>query len=249
MKKSIQTFLFLFIISISASGQNGLYMEYKGSNKGTTNQTDILKIYSLNGNSLNERTNLRYPSSPTNNLSLKAIPDTAYSLYDNKTYLKIPDTQLAEYKIELLGTDNINGYSCTKISLDTRGQNDQTIWITDQIPSYENYLTVVVNDIDLTKLTEALKKKGLKGLPVRITYDEEKSTQYDFVKLNAMDIDKSWLSLDGYSEAVMMTSDEMKKQGKVTDEQFDAMKMAEMEAQKMEEEQNTKISKKKKKKK
>lgn len=249
MKKSISTFLLLVIVCISTYGQNGLYLEYKGSDKGTTKQTDVLKIYSLDGNSLNERTNLQYPSNPTTNLSLKAIPDTAYSLYGNKTYLKMSDSQLPEYKIEILGTNNVNGYQCTKISLDTRGQNDQTVWITDQIPSYEKFLTAVVNDIDLTKLTESLKKKNLKGFPVRITYKEEKSMQYDFVKLGFMDIDKSWFSLDGYSEAVMMTSDEMKKQGKVTDEQFDAMKMAEMEAQKMAEEQNAKTDKKKKKKK
>jgi hypothetical protein len=188
---------------------------------------------------------LQYPSNPTNNLTLKASPDTAYSLYGNQTYLKMPDKQLAEYKIEILGTENINGYQCTKISLDTRGQNDQIVWITDQIPLYENYLTAEVNDIDLAKLTEVLKKKNLKGLPVRITYVEEKSMQYDFVKLQRINMDKSWFSLDSYTEVVMMTSDEMKKQGKVTDEQFDAMKMAEMEAQKMAEEQ-AKTDKKKK---
>jgi hypothetical protein len=104
-----------------------------------------------------------------------------------------------------------------------------------------------VNDIDIAKLTRALKEKNLNGFPVRITYKEDNSMQYDFVKLNIMDIDKSRFSLDSYSKAVMMTSDEMKKQGKITDEQFDAMKMVEMEAQKMAE-QNAKTDKKKKKK-
>jgi hypothetical protein len=65
MKKSISTFLLLIIVCISTNGQNGLYLEYKGSDKGTTKQTEVLKIYSLDGNSLNERTNLQYSSNPT----------------------------------------------------------------------------------------------------------------------------------------------------------------------------------------
>ncbi len=187
---------------ISSFGQNGLYMEYKGTNGETT---DILKIYSLDGNSLNERTNLKYPANPTNNLRLKNSPDTTYSLLANRTYLKIPDEQLSEYKIEIIGTENINGYTCTKISLNTRGQNNQTIWITDQIPLYQDYLTAEINDIDLSKLTKALKNKNLKGLPVRITYSSENSMQYDFVKLKKINMDKSWFLLDGYTEATMFT--------------------------------------------
>ena len=38
--------------------------------------------------------------------------------------------------------------------------------------------------------------------------------------------------MNGYSEAVMMSSDEMNKPGKVAGEQFDAMKIAEEQIKK-----------------
>lgn len=245
MKKRIYVFLSVIIVSISSYAQNGLYLEYRCSDKGTDNQTDVLKVYSLDGNSLNERTNLLDPNYPTNNLRLKSSPDTVYSLYGNQTFLKIPDKQLVEYKIEILGTENVNGYKCIKISLDTHGHSYQTVWITDQIPLYENYLTAEVNDINLAKLTEALKKKNLKGIPVRITYPEDNSMQYDFVKLKRINMDISWFSIDGYKEAIMMTSEEMEKLGLLGGEEYEAMKKAEIEAQKIAEEQSLKKEKKK----
>lgn len=249
MRKILLAFLILSITVISLNAQTGISLEYSVSKKGKNEITGTLKISSLEGNSLNTLTLGAPFNSHDVSLNLKANPDTAYNLLSNRTYIKLEDKQLKEYKIKILGSDSINGYKCVKIALLTRDEiNDQTVWITNKFPSYEKYLTATVNGIDLGKLNMALKKKNLSGIPIRITSLEENSLQYDLVTANPADFDRTIFSIDNYTPARMMTIDELEKEGAVDKAQLEAMKQ-EMEAQAAEIEKDKKISNRKKKRK
>lgn len=219
--------------NIESESTQGLYFEYKCSDKGKTEQTDVLKVYSLDGNTLNERTNLKYPTYPSKTLYFKSKPDLPYTLSErDKTYFKMRDSQLIEYRVTVLGKDSINNYHCTKIKVDTHERNDgqySILWVTNEIPSYEKYITADVNNFNLTKLDKALREIGIGGLPVRIQYSEEASLQYDLVKIEFRTLDKSLFSLNNYHEAELMSSDQLKKKNKVSKEEYELMKKMEDE--------------------
>ena len=242
MKNYFLILLVSYLFITSAYCQKGLYLEYKAGVKGSNKITDTLKVKSFNGNSINILKNTEYPSRPIIDLYLKNDSDNIYSLFPNKTYQKISNVERENYKIDVIGNENINGYNCVKVIVSTQNRSDgghMTVWICKDIPSFEDYLTAIVNNLNLKKLHNALVKEKLDGIPIRIELSEEKSLQFDLVKVAFMIIDESIFSLKNYHEAKMSTSDDLKKQNKVSKEQYDAMKVEEMKA-KMEEESKSK---------
>jgi len=231
MKQIAFTILLNFAFAILLQAQKGIYLEYKASIKGKEEIVDSLKIVSLNGNSINELINLKYPKSPNKTLFLKSDPNMGYRIMQNKTFFKMPDSQLSEYKINILGNEIINGFNCIKIELTTQDRTDNQytlIWISTAPPYSENFMTATINGISLTKLNNILKKNNLNGVPIRITYSQENSLQYDFIKATLIDLDPSIFSLNGYHEDKGSSSDDLLKQNKISNEKYDLMKQQEL---------------------
>lgn len=191
-----------------SENSKGLYLEYKAYRKGKSEQTDVLKVYSLDGNSLNELINLKKAANPIKTLTLKSEPGISYRLdEERKLYFKMRNTQLNEYEVTVIGKDSINNYHCTKIEVPNNSEGNYSIlWITNEIPSYKKYLSAIVNNYNLGTLDKALKKKGIRGIPIRIEYPktrgtsmrpdgyEDASLQYDLIKIEFKELNKSLFS-------------------------------------------------------
>src|SRR5204863_9480680 len=92
--------ILLTLFCISATAQQGVYMEYKYGVEGKEISASVLKIFSYKGDTYSERTLLKYPQSPERTLNLKKKKDNLYFIHPNKTYFVFPDHQLHEYRVK-----------------------------------------------------------------------------------------------------------------------------------------------------
>ncbi len=232
MKKLAVIIFCVLFQSILAQGQDGVYLEYNATQAETGKPYGLLKVYSKDGNSRNVlETEYKGEIRLSQTLYLKKEPEVGYMLFENKTYRKDDAKHLDDYVVRIVGTDSMNNYVCTKILLTTYPgkKEDLTLWISDGIPNLSAYISSVINNINIRKLNEALKKQNLSGLPVRIAFtDSKNSIQYDLRLAVLGKVDSDNFDLKDYKEAQFKTAEELKKENKVSQEQYDMMKQEQM---------------------
>jgi Domain of unknown function (DUF4412) len=194
-----------FLLGLSLFGQNGFCFKYKLVTKQVV--TDSLHVFNLNGNSLNQlkKANNNQVTYQSLKLKDKAVDD--FIIYPDNTYRQIPDVQLKDYVIKVLGQEEINGYKCTKISLVTfNNGNECYLWISDQLPNYKNYLSTTVLDFKLDRLNTGLAKLNLSGIPVKIAFKVPDYMSYEFVTIAPCDINIGLFDLGRYTKKVSTVS-------------------------------------------
>ncbi|HTJ49191.1 MAG TPA: DUF4412 domain-containing protein [Cyclobacteriaceae bacterium] len=219
----------LLSIAVTTSvtyGQSSSYLEYGMRIKGTDEKVGRLLAYFNNGNSINEITYNNSGSSPLD-LILKDSLNMTYRLSSNKTYIQMPDPQLAKYKINYLRDEKVDTLNCKVIKVATHNASnfDIVLWITNQIVNYDAFMMGSVNSIDFVKLKKALIKQNISGIPIVIQYEgSEESYEYVLKGFGNSVIDFSLFSLDGYTLQKLKSVDDLYKEGKVNEEQMKAMK-------------------------
>lgn len=224
--------LLLLVCLTTIIAQTGFHLEYKITNAPLDSNVQILHVYSKDGNSLNEYFKINEQTAWTKNIKLKKEKNTDYS-YAGDTYIKMQDKQLENYNAELIGTEKINNYNCTKLSVQVYPNSDKTaVWITNEVKDYQNFLSTYVHVFNLTKLNKVLKSFKLTGFPVRIEYSGDHGQVYTFIKAEPVVLDDSLFEPDKSKQLKGQTSDELKRKGDITDEQYRFMKIEEEKAKK-----------------
>lgn len=181
-------------------GQSPFCMYYALVTKNVT--TDTLKVTHLNGNTFNQVNRVSTGQTSYRSLKLKDKPAENYAIYNDNSYRMIPDVQIKEYMVTVLGKEKIGAYNCTKISVVTFQNGGLSyMWISDEVPDYKNYLGASVIDFKLDRLAEALKKKNLAGIPVKIAYKVPDYISYELVKAGPCEVDASLFDLNRYSNS------------------------------------------------
>lgn len=224
--KKIFTLAFGLLTSIYFS-QDGFHLEYKINNVPLDTNGQTLNVYSKDGNSINEFIKNSNDVVWYKSLKLKKHANTDYK-YFGDNYIKIDDNQLKKYIVEIIGTEKINNYNCTKLTVQTYEKGGKTlVWVTNEIKNFQKYLTADVQVFNLNKLNEALKTFKLTGFPVRIEYSGNPGQVYNFTKAELIKIDDSLFDLENSKKLKGHTSEYLKRKDKVSDEQYRQMKIEE----------------------
>jgi hypothetical protein len=124
----------------------------------------------------------------------------------------IPDVQLKEYNVKVIGKEKMAGYNCTKITLSTFANGaESTMWITNELPDYKNYLDVVIVDFKVERINEALKKFNVTGIPVKIAYNVQGNLSYELVKASSCPVNPDLLNIDKYTNSKPATANPEKQ--------------------------------------
>lgn len=241
-------FLFTFCLSFTnySSGQNGFIFQYFGLNN-ESDTTSLLRVYCKQNNSLEENFAVFDTTRKSYTLHLGDQPKYNYRLLDNYgNYAKEINRHADEYIVKFETTETINGYQCSKISIGLFGDkmDNVVLWISKDVKGYENFLNATVNEFDFQKLSRALKKINLEGIPIRILYlGSPTHFRYDFLRVDIASVDNNLFDMNRSKKQKKgkgHTKEELKKQNKITDEQYEAMKQAEEAAKKASEESQQK---------
>lgn len=193
------------LVGLSLFGQNGFCFKYKLVTKEVV--TDSLYVFNLNGNSLNQIKKVSNNQVTYQSIKLKDKVVDDFIIYPDNTYRQIPDVQLKDYVVKVLGQEEINGYKCTKVSVVTfNSGNECYLWITDQLPNYKNYLSTSVLDFKLDRLNAALAKLNVSGIPVKIAFKVPDYMRYELVSANPSEINVGMFDLTRYTKKVSATS-------------------------------------------
>lgn len=229
--KKIFTLAFGLLTSICFA-QDGFHLKYNVNNVPLDSNRQTLNVYSKDGNSINEFIKNTDSVVWYKSLKLKKDANTDYK-YFGDDYIKMDDNQLKKYIVEIIGTEKIDNYNCTKISVQTYEKGGKTlVWITNEIKDFQKYLTADVQVFNLNKLNEALKTFKLSGFPVQIEYIGNPGQVYTFIKAEFINIDDSLFNLNNSKKLEGHSSEYLKRKDKVTDEQYKQMKIEEEKAKK-----------------
>lgn len=229
MPRLIVALSFLFILSTGYS-QNNFALEYLISTDGKDQGLQSLLVFSKDGNTFSRYKRLSDGVTWYQDLRLTKQPQIDYQIFDD-TYLEIPDKQLTEYQLSILGNEVVDKKNCVKISLVAyKGGEKITVWVTKDLPSYESYLTCFVNTIDLRKLNIALKKINVSGFPIKIVYGGRAQQTYEFVSAKIGPLEDSMFSLENFKKAELRSSKKLKKKDQISEEQYKQMKIEEEKA-------------------
>src|ERR1700741_816722 len=161
--RSLCILILLCFSSTFFYSQNSFGIEYFVSNEGSDPNFQSLLIFSKDGNTISRLKRLSDNVEWYKSLRLKKQPKIDYQMFDS-TYIEVPDKQLSEYEVKILGEDIFDKKKCVKIEVVSYKGGDKIIlWITKEIPSYETYMDCFVNSIDLRKLNQSLKKINQTG--------------------------------------------------------------------------------------
>jgi hypothetical protein len=224
--------LVLGLLTSICFAQDGFHLKYNVNNVPLDSNRQTLNVYSKDGNSINEFIKNTDGVVWYKSLKLKKHSNTDYK-YFGDDYIKMDDNQLKKYLVEIIGTEKIDNYNCTKISVQTYEKGGKTlIWITNEIKDFQKYLTADVQVFNLNKLNEALKIFKLSGFPIRIEYSGNPGQVYTFIKAEFINIDDSLFKLDNSKKSEGHSSEYLKRKDKVTDEQYKQMKIEEEKVKK-----------------
>ena len=164
-----------------------------------------------------------------------------YSVMDMNEFEEEMDTMLkeqedADYKVEKLGTETLNGYKCTHIRItDDRGETE--MWLTKDLISAADFARLQPGKKKGSAVFDIrLKKSGLDGFPLK-TWDKRSNTTMEFVNIERKKLQKSLFQVPaGYTKkesALQMMvpgiSDEDMKQLENMREMMNEKDMKEME--------------------
>jgi len=194
--------LILSVLALPAllQSQNAFCFKYALVSRNAV--TDTLHVLHMNGNTFNKVTRNTDGKTSYRSLKLKDKPLENYAIHTDDSYRMIPDVQVKEYPITIMGKEQVNGYNCTKISLMTfQDGNTCYLWISDEVPNYTNYMGVSVIDFKIDRLNEALKKNKLAGFPVKIAFKTPDYISYDLVSAGNCNPDPTLFDLGRYTNA------------------------------------------------
>lgn len=198
--KSFFNLLGLILLAGCLHSQNGYFIKFRQ----ITNKlvTDTLLISYQDGNTLNQLTHTTVGKTTYKNMKLKANPAVSYVLYPDNSYRTIPDVQVKDYTVTVMGKEQFNGYNCTKISVQTfLNGNISYLWITDEIAEYKNFTDISIVDLKLERINDALKKQGVSGFPVKIAYKVPNYITYEFVNVQATTQNPDVYDISKYTNA------------------------------------------------
>lgn len=165
--------------------------------------TDTLMITYQDGNTMNQLTRTTAGKAVYKTMKLKSTPATSYLMYADNSYRMIPDVQVKDYTVTVIGKEKCNGYNCTKISVQTfLNGNISYLWMTDEIAEAKNLPDLSIVDLKLERINEALKKQSATGgFPVRIAYKVPDYMTYEFVKILPVTTTADLFDLSRYTNA------------------------------------------------
>jgi Domain of unknown function (DUF4412) len=206
--KKIGALALLAFFSISSFAREAIYLEFKVTGKSMTGNT---KTYSSGGDIRTEMT-MKMENSDNEfssaSLLLHNSPGKAYTLNEkDKSYKEVDatkelDTEEEEYQVKVLGKEKINNYNCVHISVFYKKSKQSTeMWLSKEIPGYENYTGVRTKYLGGAKFFKALKDQGAEGFVVRMfsSTDNGFRMQMDLVVAEKREVAESLFSLKGYS--------------------------------------------------
>lgn len=218
MRKQLLLTACVSLLTYATVWAQGFYMEMKMS---TTKQGDIatMKVYSQDGNTRSEmkfaKAEMQAMASMST-LTLKDNPKVIYMLNEkDKTYTEMDvsknedykDADQAEYEVTLIGTEQVNGYSCKHIKIKKKGGKDlMEWWTTTDINGYADFAKIKTKYTAKGNLMKAIEAAGALGAPVRIkTTEGGESMQIDLVKAEKRNNSATLFSLSGYTKGASYT--------------------------------------------
>lgn len=208
-------FILLYVVVVVQLGAQGYYLEFKVSNTSQEANavTGSMKLYAQNGNSRSSinMTSAALPGGDITmtTLSLKSAPDTVFMLDEKaKTYTALSsvtkdewkERALADYKVEVLGKEKVNGYNTTHVRVLINDRLHEELWTTKDIEGYADFSKIKSKYTGQDNLYKALTAKGAEGMPVRIRVNESYSRmQMDLVKAEKRTNPSSLFTLEGYN--------------------------------------------------
>ncbi len=217
MNKNVLLLILLSVVALFQLSAQGYYLEFKVSN--TSQEANAvagsMKLYAQNGNS---RSSISMSSAalPEGNimmttLSLKSVPDTVFMLDEkSKTYTALSsatkdewkERAVADYKVEVLGKETVNGYNATHVRILINDRLQEELWTTKEIEGYADFSKIKSKYTGQDNLYRALAAKGAEGMPVRIRVNESYShMQMDLVKAEKRTNPSSLFTLEGYTRS------------------------------------------------
>ncbi len=228
----IHLILAIILFSVPFYSQTSFHLVYKVTNIPEDTNAQHLNTYTKKGNSINDMSSDRDSIVWNRCITLKDQPKYKFDYY-RETYLKVPNEQLKKYKIKIFGLDTIASKPCTKISVQAYNNDYKVLlWVPGKGKNYEKYTSGFVQDIDLVKLNLALQDFNLIGFPIRIEYSGDHGQVYDLIAAELFEIDDAYFAVGVTKSMKGQSAEKLKKQGKVTEEQYNAMKEAEEAAKK-----------------
>ncbi|HLP22113.1 MAG TPA: DUF4412 domain-containing protein [Chitinophagales bacterium] len=206
--------LVLCAISLNlALSAQGYYIEYKMTSTGEhVDVAGSMKAWYQDGNtrsdiSLNTG---QMGAIQISTLLLKSEPNKIYMLNEkDKTYSEmaatgqqdLEDRPQAEYEVEVIGRETINGYNTTHSRVKVNGKKQMEVWTTKDITGYGDFSKIKSKYTGKENMYKALAAKGAEGMPVRIKAVENGQTiQLDVVKAEKKNNSPSLFSIAGYTK-------------------------------------------------
>lgn len=104
-------------------------------------------------------------------------------------------------KIENLGKESVNGYSCTHVRI-TNKESVMEMWVSKEILDYFTYARMQsANDRNMPSLARRLKEGGLDGFPVKI-WHKQANIVTELIKVEKQGLDASLFKVpEGYTKS------------------------------------------------
>jgi len=152
-------------------------------------------------------------------VSPSETPNLVYILNEsNKSYTVIDNDEMkkeigkeshsdlyADAKIENLGKETVNGYSCTHVRV-TRGENVTDMWVSKDVLDYATYARMQSSrDKDMPEFAKRLKAAGYDGFPVKMVQTPSNITT-ELVQVDKQSLDASLFKIPaGYTKTELPT--------------------------------------------
>ncbi len=216
--KKISIILFLIVLSRIAFA--GFYIEFRI--KTEEGAIGIMKIWQQDGNSRTQML-MDNPASGqlvgmpnlANLISLRLLgePEKTFILNEkDKSYFEAPqrqgrgeqESQKDDYMISVIGTEKINGFSCThfKASRKSGGpRGEMEWWVSKEVAGYQDLGDLETRQFSTRSMYKEMAKNGIEGFPVKMLMGSRNGKmEMELVKAEKVDIPESRFSLAGYSK-------------------------------------------------
>ena len=145
------------------------------------------------------------PSETPNLIYIINSAQKSYSIIDTDAMKKdMAGTKFAEdynkAKIENLGKETVNGYSCTHVRI-THGESVMDMWVSKDILDYFTYARMQSSsDKNMPELAKRMKAEGLDGFPVKI-WHKQANIITELTKVEKQGLESSLFKVpDGYTK-------------------------------------------------
>mgnify|MGYP001809687768 FL=1 len=152
-------------------------------------------------------------------VSPSETPNLVYLINEsNKTYTLIDTDEMKkeaasegysdfykDAKIENLGKESVNGYSCTHVRV-TNGENVSDMWVSKDVLDYATYARMQsTRDKDMPEFAKRMKAAGYDGFPVKMVQSPSSVTT-ELVKVDRQSLEASLFEVPaGYTKTELPT--------------------------------------------